>query len=100
MGEGSKVELAYQVLESFSKENWRRAALLIIDEISMISADIFDKLDYIGRVVRGVNKPFGGVQLVCCGDFFQLPPVRKKAVTSNDSDNNNTSDTNNTGMYD
>lgn len=47
--------------------------MLIIDEVSMIDAELFDKLDYIARVVRGRNCPFGGVQLVCCGDFFQVP---------------------------
>ena len=78
MGDGTKVELAYKVLDSRSAEYWRRAKVLIIDEISMVSAELFDKLDYVARVVRGLNRPFGGVQLVVCGDFFQLPPVIKK----------------------
>lgn len=38
----------------------------------MVDAELFDKLDYVARVVRGKNVPFGGVQLVCCGDFFQV----------------------------
>ena len=72
------MELAYKALDSRAAEYWRRAKVLIIDEISMISADLFDKIDYVARVVRGINRPFGGVQLVVCGDFFQLPPVQKK----------------------
>lgn len=74
------MELAYKVLESRSAEYWKRAKVLIIDEISMVSAELFDKLDYIARVVRGLNQPFGGIQLVVCGDFFQLPPVVKKEI--------------------
>ena len=41
----------------------------------MLAGDLFDKLDAIGRGVRGSSEPFGGLQLVLCGDFFQLPPV-------------------------
>ncbi|KAG6866015.1 hypothetical protein C0991_009423 [Blastosporella zonata] len=39
---------------------------------------LFDKLEYIARVVRKSKKPFGGLQLVLSGDFFQLPPVPEK----------------------
>ena len=50
--------------------------VLIIDEISMVRADIFDAIDYSLRVHRKkLTKPFGGVQLVVFGDLFQLPPV-------------------------
>ncbi|KAJ1299572.1 hypothetical protein OPQ81_002538 [Rhizoctonia solani] len=54
---------------------WRAARILIIDEISMVAARWFDDLDAIGRSLRENNAPFGGIQLVVCGDFFQLPPV-------------------------
>lgn len=63
------------------KEQWQKARVLIIDEISMISADLFDKIEYIARRVRNwyrdpdQERPFGGLQVICCGDFFQLPPV-------------------------
>jgi ATP-dependent DNA helicase PIF1 len=56
-------------------KTWRQVRTLIIDEISMMSAHIFELLDGIGRVIRGVAKPFGGIQLIFTGDFFQLPPV-------------------------
>ena len=56
---------------------WRKCRCLIIDEISMIDADYFDKLEAVARVVRKSKQPFGGVQLVLCGDFLQLPPVAK-----------------------
>mmetsp|Transcript_14859 Transcript_14859/g.24630 ORF Transcript_14859/g.24630 Transcript_14859/m.24630 type:complete len:134 (-) Transcript_14859:2391-2792(-) len=41
----------------------------------MVDGNLFDKLEYIARQVRKKSLPFGGMQLVLCGDFFQLPPV-------------------------
>lgn len=48
---------------------------LAIDEISMISAELFTKIDQVFQLVRGCKLPFGGMQLVLFGDFLQLPPV-------------------------
>jgi len=55
----------------------RTLDLLIIDEISMVRADIMDAMDYILRRYRRNEKPFGGVQLLMIGDIQQLPPVVK-----------------------
>ena len=55
----------------------KKAKLLAIDEISMISASVFNLLDQVFQKVRGNENPFGGIQLVILGDFFQLPPVSK-----------------------
>lgn len=49
--------------------------VLVIDEISMVRADLFDMVDLALRRVRRSNKLFGGVQLVLVGDLLQLPPV-------------------------
>lgn len=49
--------------------------VLVIDEISMIGADLFKKVDEIIKSVRSCHLPFGGIQLIVSGDFFQLPPV-------------------------
>lgn len=54
--------------------------LLILDEISMISADLFDKLDHVFRLVRKNTSSFGGVQMVISGDYLQLPPFEKAAA--------------------
>lgn len=54
---------------------WRDTAVLVIDEISMIGAHLFTKLDVLGKLIRRDRRPFGGLQLVVSGDFFQLPPV-------------------------
>ncbi|KAJ1407954.1 P-loop containing nucleoside triphosphate hydrolase [Sesbania bispinosa] len=59
-------------------KRWRKVKALVIDEISMISAKLFDNLDFVARGVRGVNETWGGIQLVVSGDFFQLPPVTEK----------------------
>jgi ATP-dependent DNA helicase PIF1 len=53
----------------------KRARVLIIDEISMLHPAEFDRVDLICRVARNSAEPFGGLQLICCGDFFQIPPV-------------------------
>lgn len=57
------------------RDRWRDVETLIIDEISMIDGVLFDKLEYIARILRKNDSPFGGIQLVICGDFCQLPPV-------------------------
>lgn len=48
---------------------------LIIDEISMVRADMFDYIDRLLRYVKDVDVPFGGIQIICVGDFYQLPPI-------------------------
>ncbi|CAD6627627.1 CEI_1a_G0023430.mRNA.1.CDS.1 [Saccharomyces cerevisiae] len=57
---------------------WRYTKVLIIDEISMVDGNLLDKLEQIARRIRKNDDPFGGIQLVLTGDFFQLPPVAKK----------------------
>ena len=57
---------------------WRKCGCLVIDEISMVDGDYFDKLDVVAKTVRRCNRPFGGIQLVLCGDFLQLPPVARE----------------------
>ena len=54
---------------------WQRARALVIDEVSMIDCDLFDKIDYVARQLKTAGRPFGGLQIIVCGDFFQLPPV-------------------------
>ncbi|KAJ6444754.1 mitochondrial DNA helicase (Pif1) [Purpureocillium lavendulum] len=58
-----------------AKNRWLRTKCLVIDEVSMVDGDLFDKLSQIGRTIRNNGRPWGGIQLVITGDFFQLPPV-------------------------
>ena len=58
---------------------WRKCRCLVIDEISMVDAEFFDKMEGVARAVRKSRAVFGGIQLVVCGDFLQLPPVSKES---------------------
>src|SRR3989338_3304671 len=55
----------------------QKAKVLVIEEISMLSATTFEMADKICREVRRVDTPFGGLTIVLVGDFFQLPPVSR-----------------------
>ena len=57
---------------------WLLTDALIIDETSMMTADLFEKLDAIAKNLRANQLPFGGIQLILVGDFYQLPPVAKQ----------------------
>ncbi|XP_019386155.1 PREDICTED: ATP-dependent DNA helicase PIF1 [Crocodylus porosus] len=59
------------------RQHWLDCQHLIIDEISMVDGEFFDKLEAVARAVRKRDDPFGGIQLIICGDFLQLPPVCK-----------------------
>lgn len=58
----------------------RKAKLLIIDEISMVNANLLDGVSAFLRKNRGVDKPFGGLPVIMVGDLFQLPPVIKPGL--------------------
>ena len=60
---------------NFYKRIWTSLQILIIDEISMLSIDLFEKLEHLARLIRKNDKPFGGIQLVFLGDNLQLPVV-------------------------
>ncbi|XP_065662558.1 ATP-dependent DNA helicase PIF1-like [Hydra vulgaris] len=63
------------------KKTWLETDVLIIDEISMIKASTFDLLHSIACEIRQCyDELFGGVQVIACGDFFQLPPVSGQFV--------------------
>jgi ATP-dependent DNA helicase PIF1 len=62
-------------LNKSSRFIWKKISILVIDEISMLSASLLDKLDYIAKVVLNNDLPFGGIQLVLSGDFLQLPCI-------------------------
>ena len=64
----------------FSKAIWKETDLLIVDEVSMMSQKMFEMLDAIGKAIRKSRKPFGGIQLIFSGDFYQLPPVGDREI--------------------
>lgn len=59
----------------FFTQNARRLSRIVVDEISMLRADVLDAMDAHLRAARRSIKPFGGVQMLLVGDFYQLPPV-------------------------
>ena len=59
----------------FKRFNWLNTDILIVDEVSMMSKKVFEVLDKTGRKLLNPDKPFGGIQIIFSGDFFQLPPV-------------------------
>ena len=65
-------------MNRYKKRNWVKTDLLIVDEVSMMSKRLFNLLDSIGKKIRKNSKPFGGIQVIFCGDFYQLPPVGNK----------------------
>ena len=72
---------------AYKKKQWKKIDVLIIDEVSMMSQKIFELLDSIGRKVRdNANLPFGGLQVVFSGDFYQLPPVVREEDKQSDPD--------------
>jgi ATP-dependent DNA helicase PIF1 len=59
-------------------KRWIELDVLIIDEISMLSPELFDKLEVVARSLRRDSRPFGGIQLILSGDFFQLPNISQR----------------------
>lgn len=72
---------AYDLDQIVSKERlvkrMKKTSVLIIDEISMLDGKLLDMVDIICRTIRQSAEAFGGMQVVCVGDFFQLPPVTR-----------------------
>lgn len=64
-------------------KRWRRADVIIIDEVSMIPGPLLDKFEKVARLIRQSERFFGGIQLILVGDVLQLPPVsgREKRTT-------------------
>jgi nucleoside-triphosphatase THEP1 len=69
------VREAKKARRDFRAEIYQHLQILIIDEISMVRADLFDSIDIFLQKVRGNQQPFGGVRVICFGDLYQLPPV-------------------------
>ena len=73
----SEKDLKKILRKSYVKKRFNRNEVLIIDEISMLNSLQFDSLNKICQMFKMNSEPFGGMQIVCSGDFFQLPPIRK-----------------------
>lgn len=76
LGNGTIESIVLKIKKNkFSKEAWKKTQILVVDEVSMLSLKLFHMLNEVGKAIRGDFRPFGGIQLIFSGDFFQLPPV-------------------------
>jgi len=89
IGLGTRTVMDYCYLFSYQKKHikqrWITVDILIIDEISMLSAKLFDILNGIGKGMRKSTKPFGGIQIIFSGDFYQLPPVSRSNIEDDEA---------------
>lgn len=65
-------------MNSKKKQIFLKLELLIVDEVSMLRADLLDAMDFMLRKVRRNDTPFGGVQVLFIGDLMQLPPIVRR----------------------
>ena len=77
LANGTIEQVVDKVIKNRHKRpNWHKIDILIVDEVSMLSLKIFKILDIIGRKIKKKpHIPFGGIQIIFSGDFYQLPPV-------------------------
>lgn len=76
LAKGEKIKVINDVMKSRKTiSSWKKVQILIIDEVSMMSKKIFEIIEELARKTRNSSRPFGGIQVVFTGDFFQLPPV-------------------------
>ena len=82
LGNGNPADIVRQIMRSSYKSSaWRDVEILIIDEVSMLSKGLFELLNMIAKTVRKNLSPFGGIQVIFSGDFYQLPPVNTLGET-------------------
>lgn len=73
----SEHEIEKLLTKSYLKKKFKYTQVLVIDEISMLHSFQLDAVDRICRAFKQSTAPFGGMQVVLCGDFFQLPPINR-----------------------
>lgn len=79
LGNGSIEQMVIKIMKNrYARATWKGTDILVIDEVSMMSQKLFEMLDAIGKAVRKNSRPFGGIQVIFSGDFYQLPPVGNK----------------------
>lgn len=61
-----------------AKKRWCAVKTLVIDEVSMLTGELFNILNGVAKAIRKSTSPFGGIQLILSGDLFQLPPIDKE----------------------
>jgi len=72
--------LAHVMKKKYSVKKWMETDILVIDEVSMMGANMLETMDYIAKALRDNDEPMGGLQLILSGDFLQLPPVKAEWI--------------------
>jgi len=80
----TQANLASMKSKKYLKDHLEKVKVLIIDEISMLHKNQINLVDKVLQYFKGTIDPFGGVQVVLCGDFFQLPPIGNRGEQSRD----------------
>ena len=75
----TEYEIDLMTQREYLYNRFKNLKILIIDEVSMVSPPLFELMDKILRAFKLPDIPFGGVQIILSGDFFQLPPVSKQS---------------------
>ena len=76
LAKGTKQSIINSVLKNKRiVKIWKKVDILVIDEVSMLSKKVFEIIEEIARCTRLTTLPFGGIQVIFTGDFYQLPPV-------------------------
>ncbi|MCD8494709.1 MAG: AAA family ATPase [Candidatus Pacebacteria bacterium] len=83
-GTGIKDELTPWDIEMMSEKKYiwdriKNLKVLVIDEVSMLSPALFESIDRLIRTLKFSQEPFGGIQVILVGDFFQLPPISRSS---------------------
>lgn len=84
-GAGIKDNLSDREIEALTEKEYlykrlSKTKVLIIDEVSMLSPSLFDTVERICRAMKRNEEPFGGMQIILSGDFFQLPPIGQRGI--------------------
>jgi len=82
-GSGVTEDLDELTHRKYLWDRFKKTKVLIIDEISMLHANMLDMVDKICREFKEKDKPFGGLQIILTGDFFQLPPIEREQQNVN-----------------
>ena len=76
-------DIEHLVSKEHLYKRFEKTKVLVIDEVSMLSSRLFDSVERVCRAMKRSEEPFGGMQVVLSGDFFQLPPISAKAGKRN-----------------
>jgi ATP-dependent DNA helicase PIF1 len=81
LANGTVDELVHRLQKNtYPRMRWMETQILVVDEVSMLSTRLFETFEKVARIIRreknkGQELPFGGIQIIFTGDFYQLPPV-------------------------